>query len=65
MQKQICGIIVASMVILLLSCSKGFEGSEVFKRDFEHRSELFAATDYLSIFTEELSIEQREALQFM
>ena len=65
MLKQICGIIVTTIVLLLLSCNNGFEGSEVFKKDFEQRSQLFAATDYLSIFAEDLSVEQREALQFM
>ena len=61
MKRSIHGIVMAICSIILISCNNGFDGSEVFKKDFEERSNLFAGTHYLSIFDQELTTQQREA----
>ncbi|MBO7317681.1 MAG: transglutaminase domain-containing protein, partial [Bacteroidales bacterium] len=65
MKKCICSCVMVFIVAILLSCNNGFDGNNVFKADFEKRSELFAETEYFSVFAEELTNEQREALQFL
>lgn len=65
MKRSIHGIVMAICSIILISCNNGFDGSEVFKKDFEERSNLFAGTHYLSIFDQELTAQQREAMQFL
>ena len=62
-----------SLVIMAMlfqtACDKtvknSFEGNEVFVNDFKNRSALFEGTSYLSVFDSALSVEQKEALQFL
>ena len=65
MKRSIYGIIFAICTMMFAACGNGFEGSDVFKEDFEERSKLFVNTDYFSIFEEELTDQQREAMQFL
>ena len=65
MKRSICCVAIAVIATMLLSCSNSYEGYEVFKKDFEKRSEMFAHTDYFSVFAQELNVQQREALEFL
>ena len=65
MKKFLARLVVAYIATLMLSCSSGFKGREVFIKDFEARSEMFNNTSYLDIFDENLTTEQREAMQFL
>ena len=65
MKKYLARLVVACIATLMLSCSGGFKGREVFIKDFEARSEMFSNTSYLDIFNENLTTEQREAMQFL
>lgn len=65
MKKNLLRCVVVAIVAMLLGCENSFEGSAVFKEDFEKRSALFAHTDYFAIFDQELTAEQREAMQFL
>lgn len=56
---------VVLSAILLTACNNNFDGYETFVKDFEQRATLLEETEYLSIFDEELSTEQRQALQFL
>ncbi len=65
MKRRIHGVIIAICSMIFISCNSSFEGSDIFKKDFEERSELFSNTEYFSIFEEELTDPQREAMQFL
>ncbi len=69
MKKFFSALLAASAILLQTACDgttkNGFEGSDVFVNDFENRSALFENTDYLSVFDSALSVEQKEALQFL
>ncbi len=56
-------------MLLIAACGpaqkKGFDGSEAFVKDFELRSAQFAGTDYLKVLDGQLSVQQRQALQFL
>lgn len=45
--------------------NSGFEGSDIFVNDFHERSRLFEDTSFLSILSRDLSVERRQALQFL
>ena len=65
MNKGIGIIFIITYLMLLSSCCNCFDDSQTFQKDFEARSELFSHTTYFSVFEQELSDEQREALQFL
>lgn len=56
-------------MLLIAACGpaqkQGFDGSEAFVKDFEQRSAQFAGTDYLKVLDGQLSVQQRQALQFL
>lgn len=53
--------------VILVSCKadRGFDGSEVFVKDFETRSRLLGDKAVLKIFESSLTVPEREAMQFM
>lgn len=70
MKQFFYALFVISVAMFHTSCKEnnaknGFSDSDVFVNDFNNRSVLFEGTDYLAVFDSVLSLEQREALQFM
>lgn len=68
--KKFSRALMAVFVLLLAACSSetqkdGFEGSETFVADFEKRSAQFAEKEYLSVLDGDLSVNRRQALQFL
>ncbi|MBQ7878873.1 MAG: transglutaminase domain-containing protein [Bacteroidaceae bacterium] len=68
--KNSIGMLLAAILISFitacgLSQSGGFEGSDVFIADFDRRSATFNNQGYFSVLDGDLSVEQRQALQFL
>ena len=70
MKRYFNTLLLITAILLHTACSnnsvkEGFSGSETFVNDFNKRSLLFENKQYLSVFDNALSVEQREALQFL
>lgn len=68
MKKHNIGLtILCAALLSLIGCSlnEGFNNSEEFTRDYESRATELQESGYLDIFDSELSVEQRQAMQFL
>ena len=68
MKKSFLSLLLPLSLLLFNGCSTadgGFEGSEVFVKDYEQRTALFGGTDYLKVLDGELDADRRQALQFL
>ena len=69
MRKSIKTLLGTVGLLLVVACGdakkQGFEGSDVFVKDYEQRSVQFDGTDYLKVLDGELDADRRQALQFL
>ncbi len=69
MRKSIKTLLGTVGLLLVVACGdakkQGFEGSDVFVKDYEQRSVQFGGTDYLKVLDGELDADRRQALQFL
>ena len=67
--KKLTKMVSALCLLLLAACSgiteEGFSGSKVFVKDYNERASLLAKNGTLAVLDGELSVEQRQALQFL
>lgn len=67
--KKLTKMFAALCLLLLAACSgiteEGFSGSKVFVKDYNERAPMLDRNGTLAVFDGELSVEQRQALQFL
>ena len=67
--KKLTKMFAALCLLLLAACSgiteEGFSGSKVFVKDYNERASVLGKNGTLAVFDGELSVEQRQALQFL
>lgn len=67
--KKLTKMFAALCLLLLAACSgiteEGFSGSRVFVKDYNERAPMLDRNGTLAVFDGELSVEQRQALQFL
>ena len=67
--KKLTKMFAALCLLLLAACSgiteEGFSGSKVFVKDYNERVPMLDRNGTFAVFDGELSVEQRQALQFL
>ncbi len=67
--KKLTKMFAALCLLMLAACSgiteEGFSGSGVFVKDYNERAPMLGKNGTLAVFDGELSVEQRQALQFL